>query len=53
MVREMLASVDISPAPRRLLLGSDAFTLVQAALRQKLTTLEAQKATAISTDISG
>ncbi len=52
MVREMIASVDRSPAPRRLTLGSDAYTLVHAALTERLAALEAQKEIAFSTDIS-
>lgn len=51
MVREMIASVDRSPAPRRLTLGSDAYTLVHAGLQEKLAALEAQKEIALSTDI--
>jgi NAD(P)-dependent dehydrogenase (short-subunit alcohol dehydrogenase family) len=51
MVREMIASVDRSPAPRRLTLGSDAYTLVHAALTERLAALEAQKEIAFSTDV--
>lgn len=52
MVREMIASTDISPAPRRLVLGSDAYTLVHAALSERLAALEDQQAIALSTDIT-
>jgi NAD(P)-dependent dehydrogenase (short-subunit alcohol dehydrogenase family) len=50
MVREMIACVDISPAPLRLTLGKDAYGLVHAALSQRLAKLEAQKNIAFSTD---
>jgi len=50
MVREMIASTGRSPAPRRLTLGSDAWTLVHAALTSRLAELEAQREIAFSTD---
>jgi NAD(P)-dependent dehydrogenase (short-subunit alcohol dehydrogenase family) len=46
----IIASADQSPAPKRLTLGSDAYTLVQTALTERLTALESQKALAHSTD---
>ncbi|MFT8711056.1 SDR family oxidoreductase [Komagataeibacter rhaeticus] len=52
MVHEMIASVDVSPAPRRLALGSDAYRLMHAALAGRLAQLEAQKDIALSTDAS-
>ena len=52
MVQAMIASVDRHPAPRRLTLGSDAYTLVHAALTERLAALEAQKEIALSTDIT-
>ena len=47
----IIASVDQSPAPKRLTLGSDAYALIHAALTQRLADLEAQKELAHSTDI--
>jgi len=41
----------VTSAPRRLLLGSDAYTLVHEALTARLTALEAQKQLAYSTDV--
>jgi hypothetical protein len=49
-VRAMIASVDVSPAPLRLTLGSDAYRLMHAALSDRLARLEAQKQLAFSTD---
>lgn len=50
MVRAMIASVDRTPAPLRLALGSDAYNLVSAALKQRLSDLEEHKDLAFSTD---
>lgn len=52
MVHEMIASVDVSPAPLRLALGSDAYRLMHEALAKRLELLEAQKDIAVSTDAS-
>lgn len=52
MVHEMIASVDRSPAPQRLALGSDAYRLVKSALEQRLAELEASKAISLSTDLT-
>ncbi len=46
----MIDSVDVSPAPLRLPLGSDTYTLVRGALQKRLAELEAQKGIAFSTD---
>jgi hypothetical protein len=46
----MIASANQSPAPRRLTLGSDAYTLVTAGLRDRLTALESARELAFSTD---
>lgn len=51
MARAMIASLDQHPAPKRLTLGSDAYSLVHAALTERLAALEAQKDTALSTDV--
>ena len=45
----MMASVDKEVAPKRLTLGSDAYTLITAALKTRLADLEAQKEVAFST----
>jgi len=50
MVREMLVSLDVSPPPRRLLLGAQAYVQVRAALQQRLVELDAQRAIALSTE---
>ncbi|NYF23122.1 NAD(P)-dependent dehydrogenase (short-subunit alcohol dehydrogenase family) [Xanthomonas sp. JAI131] len=50
MVREMLVSLDVSPPPRRLLLGAQAYAQVRAALQQRLVELDAQRAIALSTE---
>lgn len=50
MARAMIACAEEEKAPPRLTLGSDAFALVQTALRERLATLESQKALALSTD---
>jgi NAD(P)-dependent dehydrogenase (short-subunit alcohol dehydrogenase family) len=51
MVELMIASVDQSPAPKRLVLGSDAYTAIQKALTERLASVEAQKSVALSTDL--
>jgi NAD(P)-dependent dehydrogenase (short-subunit alcohol dehydrogenase family) len=48
----IIASADQSPAPKRLTLGSDAYALIHAALRERLADLEAQKELAHSTDVN-
>jgi NAD(P)-dependent dehydrogenase (short-subunit alcohol dehydrogenase family) len=50
MVRAMIASVEVSPAPLRLTLGSDAYRLMHEALTRRLAGLETQKAIALETD---
>jgi NAD(P)-dependent dehydrogenase (short-subunit alcohol dehydrogenase family) len=50
MARAMIASVDRTPAPRRLTLGSTAYTSIRAALEDRLAALDAQKDIALSTD---
>jgi NAD(P)-dependent dehydrogenase (short-subunit alcohol dehydrogenase family) len=46
----MIDSVAVTPAPRRLTLGSDAYARVHQGLSDRLAALEAQKAIAESTD---
>jgi NAD(P)-dependent dehydrogenase (short-subunit alcohol dehydrogenase family) len=47
----IIASADLTPAPKRLTLGSDAYELIHAALTERLASLEAQKGLAYSTDV--
>jgi NAD(P)-dependent dehydrogenase (short-subunit alcohol dehydrogenase family) len=47
----IIDSVDVSPAPPRLTLGSDAYEKVGTAIRGRLEALEAQKDLAHSTDV--
>lgn len=49
----MIDSADISPAPRRLTLGSQAYAHVHAALTGRLAALEAQQEIALSADAEG
>ena len=50
MVQIMIASVDETPAPRRIALGSDAYHVMRERLCARLETLEAQRELACSTD---
>jgi hypothetical protein len=49
MVKIMI--VDQNPAPKRIALGSDAYTMIHKARTERLTALEAQKHIAFSTDL--
>jgi NAD(P)-dependent dehydrogenase (short-subunit alcohol dehydrogenase family) len=49
----IIASVDQEPAPLRLLLGSDAYQRTHQVLSDRLAALEAQKAMAATTDVTG
>lgn len=51
MVARMIASVDQTPAPKRLVLGTDSFNALQRALTERLAAVEAQKETAATTDL--
>ena len=51
MVKIMIDSVDQNPAPKRIALGSDAYTMIHKALTDRLAALEAQKDLAFSTDL--
>jgi NAD(P)-dependent dehydrogenase (short-subunit alcohol dehydrogenase family) len=51
MVEVMIDSVEQSPAPRRIALGSDAYTVMHKQLSERLAALEAQKELAFSTDV--
>ncbi|GAA3434887.1 SDR family oxidoreductase [Kutzneria kofuensis] len=46
----IIASADVSPAPRRLALGSDAYSAIRAALAARIAELDAGKAIATSVD---
>ena len=52
MVRAMIDSVGHSPAPRRLVLGSDAYLAISSSLARRVAEVESQKQTASSTDVS-
>jgi NAD(P)-dependent dehydrogenase (short-subunit alcohol dehydrogenase family) len=51
MVKIMIDSVDQTPAPKRIALGTDSYTMVRNALTERLAALEAQKDLAFSTDL--
>ena len=53
VVTAMIDVAHMDDPPQRLLLGSDAYTWVRAALSERLTAVEAQKDVAYSTDIDG
>ena len=50
VVRAMIDSVGVTPAPKRLALGSDTYALLHAAWKDRLAALHAQKDIAFSTD---
>lgn len=52
MVAIMIDSVEQQPAPKRIALGSDAFTVMHQQLSSRLADLETQKAVALSTDFA-
>ncbi|QSQ25322.1 SDR family oxidoreductase [Pyxidicoccus parkwayensis] len=51
MVQRMIASVDQTPAPKRLVLGSDSYAALVKALKERLADIEHQAESAASTDI--
>jgi len=51
MVTAMIACADAAVAPRRLLLGSSAYTRVHAALRERLAELEANRSITCAMDL--
>jgi NAD(P)-dependent dehydrogenase (short-subunit alcohol dehydrogenase family) len=53
MMRAVIDSVDQAEAPRRLVLGSDAYAEIHDVLMKRLAALEGQKDTALSTDVAG
>lgn len=52
MVEIMIGSVDYEPAPKRIALGSDAYTMIQKSLAERLAAIEAQRELAASTDFA-
>jgi hypothetical protein len=52
MAQAINASCKVKPAPRRLVLGSDAYRHIEAALVEGLALLRSQKELAFSTDLS-
>jgi NAD(P)-dependent dehydrogenase (short-subunit alcohol dehydrogenase family) len=50
MAKVIIDSVDCSPAPKRVVMGSDAYNGISAAYRERAAALETQKALAFSTD---
>ncbi len=50
MATKIIESADVEPAPMRLVLGSDSYKFVTAALRERLAQIEPQEAAAASTD---
>jgi hypothetical protein len=50
MATIIIDSVDPDPAPTRLVLGSDAWGIIQKALAARLAAVETQKGLAASTD---
>ena len=52
MVKIMIDSVDQNPAPLRIALGADSYTMIHKALSDRLASLEAQKDVAFSTDFT-
>jgi NAD(P)-dependent dehydrogenase (short-subunit alcohol dehydrogenase family) len=51
MVQIMIDSVGQDPAPKRIVLGSDAYSAIHKALTERLEGLEAQRELAFSTDL--
>lgn len=52
MARAMIDSVDQVPAPARLVLGRDAYQILERALGERLALLQSQQALASSTDVT-
>lgn len=53
MATAMIASSEQRPAPRRLLLGADAFDRVRRALTDRIAALDKQREVAMSTELDG
>lgn len=52
MADAIVRSVDVNPAPRRLVLGSDAYAIVTKAIADRLSEVQGQSETAPLTDVS-
>ncbi|KIZ39572.1 MULTISPECIES: SDR family oxidoreductase [Rhodopseudomonas] len=52
MAQAMIECVDVTPAPRRLVMGSSSYAAIRAALLERIAALDAQQAIALSTDAS-
>lgn len=52
MAALIIASADQAPAPLRLVLGSDSYRFITAALAERLAQIEPQQAQAASTDLA-
>ena len=50
MAQAMIDSAEVSPAPRRLVMGASSYAAIRAALVQRIAELDAQKQVAFSTD---
>ena len=50
MTRLIIESTDQNPAPKRIALGGDAYTIIHNALVERLAILDAHKDLAFSTD---
>jgi len=50
MAEVIIASTEESPAPKRVVMGSDSYNYLSAAYRERVASLEAQKELAFSTD---
>jgi NAD(P)-dependent dehydrogenase (short-subunit alcohol dehydrogenase family) len=50
MAKVIIDSVDQNPAPKRIALGSDAYSVIHKVLTDRLSALEAQREIALSTD---
>lgn len=48
----IIASADIAPAPLRVVTGSDSWRIIRAALAERLADIDAQEASAASTDLT-
>jgi NAD(P)-dependent dehydrogenase (short-subunit alcohol dehydrogenase family) len=53
MAAIIIDSVDTTPAPKRIVLGSDSYAILVNALTQRLADIESQKDLAASTDFAG
>jgi hypothetical protein len=52
MAAVIIGSVDTTPAPQRIVLGSDSYGIIVNALTQRLADIEPQKDLAASTDFA-